>query len=178
MSDELILAEQAEQSHAVQRGTYREEVRERAFEVWWFRAGRNAAETARILRAECDETPTITDRAIRKWIETDNWAQLANERLEQFAPNTYAGIVTDLLFGAQAGANYVRRVNEGDPSTRDKNGRVDVARVTSAFGSLDRAGFAPRTAGEQLKAPANASNELAEFASAAEANRFWIKGKE
>lgn len=152
------------------------EARQLAYEVWTFRAGRNAAETARILRAEHDETHAITDRVIRGWVVSEDWSNRANADLEAVAPNIYAGIVTDLLHGAQAGASYLRRVNEGDPTTRDKNGRVDIGRVTSSNIALQASGFSPRTTGERLQAPANATEELVEFANATEANRHWIKG--
>ncbi len=117
------------------------EERDLAFELWWFRAGRNAAETSRILAAE--HNIHVTDRAIRKWVSEDGWGARADQQLAELAPNTYAGIVTDIIFGAQAGANYLRRVNEGDPTTRI-NGRVDIGRVTAANSALAKAGFADR----------------------------------
>jgi hypothetical protein len=172
MSSEIV----AEGRSVTQRGAYSIEARGLAYEVWAFRAGRNAAETARILRAECEETHAITDRVIRSWVVQEDWGARANADLEELAPNIYGGIVTDLLHGAQAGANYLRRVNEGDRAAMDKNGRVDVARVTAANIALQASGFSPRTTGDQLQAPKQASNELKEFVDAAEANRYWIKG--
>jgi hypothetical protein len=175
VSNELILPEGTEGRAVTQRGAYSIEARQLAYETWAFRAGRNSAETARILRAECDETHAITDRVIRSWVVQEDWGARANSDLESIAPNIYGGIVTDILYASQAGANFVRRVNEGDPDTK-VNGRVDIGRVTAAFGALAAAGFSPRTTGERLQAPKEASNELKEFADAAEANRYWIKG--
>jgi hypothetical protein len=146
----VVVAEETEGRQVTYRGAYSDEARQLAYEVWSFRAGRNAAAAARILRAECEETHAITDRVIRSWVTSEDWGSRANADLEELAPNIYGGIVTDLLHG--------------------------VARVTAANIALQASGFSPRTTGEQLQAPKQASNELKEFADAAEANRFWIKG--
>jgi hypothetical protein len=78
-------------------------------------------------------------RTVQHWASSERWEDRAAAELAAIAPNIHAGIVADLIIGAQEAARTLRRSVSEDP----EGGRPDKTQVTAALALLDRAGYSP-----------------------------------
>ena len=139
---------------------YTDEQKQKAFEVWYLRANRNPAETARVLSADRDEGFTVTRQTVHKWAIDYHWDTKADRDLFAGAPRLRFATQTELVLAAPEAARLLRQVMNLDPElmteqvVRDRNGdhietikvfddKIIKLRMESARACLDRMGFSP-----------------------------------
>lgn len=137
---------------------YTDEQKQHAFEVWYLRSSRNAAEAARILSSGEEDGFTVTRQTIHKWSLDYGWAAKADRDLFAGAPRLRFSTQTELVLAAPEAARLLRQVMSLDPSLMtDQRVVVDgivetykvyddkliKLRVDAAKGCLDRTGFSP-----------------------------------
>lgn len=123
---------------------YPKAYREFGFELWALIYDRNSSKVADRLNNPLEEDPIyeirdpreVSARTVRKWSETEKWADRAENLFRTIAPGVHHQAASTILVSSIEAANYLREVindNEADPKYR-----VDAAKTM-----LDRAGHMP-----------------------------------
>jgi hypothetical protein len=148
---------------------YTDEQKQHAFEVWYLRSSRNAAEAARILCSDDDAGFTVTRQTVHKWSLDYGWDSKADRDLFAGAPRMRFATQTELVLAAPEAARLMRQVMALDPSLKSerniysKDGdfigtesyfddKIIKLRRDAAKGCLDRTGFSPIGTRESLGA--------------------------
>lgn len=141
---------------------YTDEQRELAFQVWTFRANRNAAEATRLLAEMGDEGFTVSRQMVAQWAREQGWDRRADQDLFAGAPRLRFGTQTELILAAPEAAAFLRKVIALDPSlmteavvdawedgervkkvVRLVDEKIVKLRIQAAQVVLDRTGFSP-----------------------------------
>lgn len=142
---------------------YPEEVKELAYQVWAFAAGRDAKRThASLTAGEHGDPVEVSYQAIAYWAREYAWASRAERDMQSIAPDLRYQAFSELMFAGLDGARYIRQVNAGaiDP---------DKLRLTSSIAAVDRIGFSPVSKGvPSLDPPSDTTPALPDFASMSE----------
>jgi hypothetical protein len=111
-----------------------DEMRELAYEIWAFRAGRNATRTLRILEEECREAadeqinretgemPLIdeeslnipTVRQVQRWAKDGHWAERATDGVAKLAPRTHKSFNARLFEAGDLALDFVYDMLAGE----------------------------------------------------------------
>ena len=127
-----------------------DDVKELAFQVWAFRADRDAVKTTRLLNSTHDVAVNVD--TVRRWVRSADWHGRLQGTLRDVAPAIYEHSKFDLLRAAEAGGRYLRDILAGAVGDLPPEMTPTVSRdlINAAVASLDRVGFAPWSKVQQL----------------------------
>lgn len=106
------------------------EVREIAYQLWTYRAGRNAVEVAAMIALPEWGGHLVPARTIRYWASSQDWSKRAYNDLKAIAPDLEDRDVSELVFARSDAVSYLRRVASGQedqPDTADILERLKYA---------------------------------------------------
>ena len=114
-----------------------EQVKQRAFEIWYLEAGRSPKATSRILKETYGDD--VRPNTISEWARTKQWHLTANNLLASIAPGMRTEMLSNILV---AGVKASRIISEMLTDASD-GVRLDGAASKLAIETLHLAGFSP-----------------------------------
>lgn len=118
---------------------YAVNVRDLAYQVWAYEAGRNVVQTMRILGTNYQEDVKRT--TLQYWKAADEWETKRLTQLRAIAPDLEFVTKLELKLGAHDGALLLRRIVQGDATILELFGRQLDAAVKAARGLIEYGGF-------------------------------------
>lgn len=147
---------------------YSDQLKELAYQLWAFVAGRSTKEVVRTLASgEYGESVDVHRNTVDYWAREYKWTDRAEREIQAIAPNLRHQAFSELLFAGLDGAKYIRRVasgledhpniddivNDESLNLTDKHLRIDAklrahdaarkTRSTVSIAAVDRIGFSP-----------------------------------
>lgn len=136
-----MASEMVEAGGAVERAHWPEDVRELAFQVWCFVAGRSIKRTAEMLRTEHGHD--VPARTLSDWTTRYDWAAEYDRRIASIAPDVRRQILGGILMGALQGVQLVQRALDPDQAGElvALYGKALPGVLNAGLGLVDRAGY-------------------------------------
>jgi hypothetical protein len=162
---------------------YPPEIRDLAYEIWAYKADRNATRTRQLLiemlRADAEaegivvdveDLPVPSERMMQKWVKDGNWAQKVTEDIASIAPRLWKEFNARLFAQVEAAQAFDGDVLAGKYDYYDKPGILATkekvaARIQTLAGIGTAAGLSP------VSMPAPSAKPLEEGLSTQEISR-------